>query len=171
MAINRKRFIQLAGELTKPDGGYSVDDKTGNWGPSGYYVGQPGLGAELPPGATVTGSHIARHAANTSASASVPGHSRNYLGGWNDPKTGTVYLDRSIRFSSLHKAHQQTIANNEISFYGTKEGRSIDNMMRQDRRIPSQLRERQAGVAKRHIQRTSNPPSPLHIDPNSWVGH
>lgn len=100
--------------LAEPDGGFTIDVRTGARVNCGYAVSIfPQFSTELPlADATpaVIGEYIERHAA-------VLHNPFNRLGGWHDPETGRVWLDISLVLASRNEAIRWAEASNQIAIF------------------------------------------------------
>jgi len=95
--INKQQFQGLADRLNVVDGGYShkvAGPGQGTDATSGYMVGLPGHGIDLPEG-TVRGDQLEAHARANEALLSQP---EVYQGGWNGSKPPRASVDVSKRF-------------------------------------------------------------------------
>lgn len=126
MTLQRAQFAQMADSLGEPDGGYSIDVKTGKPARKGYMVSHSGMGQSFPAGHEVTPGEIQLHATRHAAVLAQPAQ---YAGGWHDPDSGVKDLDVSQRYASHDRARNAMVADDEKALYNSHEWHSERNYL------------------------------------------
>lgn len=113
----------LHNRLKEPDGGFTVDPRTGKDVTKGYAVAAfPERSKEIPLD-QIQPSDIQSYADNN---ADVLGKEGHMLGGWHDPATSNVWLDVSIVTSSKSKAIRIAQETNQIAIFDLQSFESIN---------------------------------------------
>lgn len=120
-ASSDARLVRLADALSVPDGGFTVDPRTGGDVRTGYGLSvYPERERQI--GGKVTPEDIRQYAYDNADLLAIPG---NLLGGWRDPETGIAFLDvstvRHDRDDALFIARQ----NGQLAIFDFRYGVSI----------------------------------------------
>lgn len=110
---------ELAMALVKPDGGFSIDLKTGEHITEGYAVSIEGY--ELPLKLATSLDLFDYIIDNFDALY----QEHRVFGGWHDPESGMVYLDVSEVYPDLDTAMRRAVERNQIAVFDLVSGESI----------------------------------------------
>lgn len=105
---------ELSNRLAEPDGGFTIDVRTGREVAAGYAVSIfPQHSLELPLADATPAAlchYIEQH-------ADVLADPHNRLGGWHDPETGRIWLDISLVLADRDEAIKWAEAANQIAIF------------------------------------------------------
>ena len=123
VGLSDEKANDLAKRVKTPDGGFTVDPRTGKDVTSGFAVAtDPKLSKEID-AKDVTGKTIQNYVnANKSALAGEG----KMVGGWHDPDTGKVWLDVSTVTPDKNKAVKLAQDANQIAIFDLGSGKSIN---------------------------------------------
>jgi hypothetical protein len=111
---------RLVDRVAVPDGGFTVDPRTGADVTGGYAVSlHPEAGRVL---AKVTPGALLEFVMTRSDLLTVPG---NVFGAWRDPADGRVYLDVSTLVDDLDQALELARQHDQLAVYDFAAGRSV----------------------------------------------
>jgi len=110
---------ELAMALTEPDGGFSIDLKTGEHITAGYAVSIEGHERVL---RFATSLDLFDYILDN-FDALYQDH--RVLGGWHDPESGLVYLDVSEVYPDFDTAMRRAVERNQIAVFDLIAGESI----------------------------------------------
>jgi hypothetical protein len=113
MAEWSTRLLSMADALTVPDGGFSVDPRTGADVRDGYAVA---IHHEHECVVThpVTAGDLIEYVADVADTLTMPGR---ILGGWRDPNSGAVYLDVSVVTPTLADALALAVRHDQLAVF------------------------------------------------------
>lgn len=120
-ATETARVVSLADRLSVPDGGYTVDPRTGRFVTTGYAVAvypdrEQQISGRVGP-ADVT--------AYAYRNADVSRRSGVMFGGWRDPSSGIAYLDVSVVVASRGEAERLARRHNQLAYFDLASGSSV----------------------------------------------
>lgn len=122
--LSKSQFSGLASRLHAPDGGYTVDVKTGKEPQGGFMVSKAGHDRTFGAKATVRGSDIDQHVSDNAAELSKRAR---LAGGWHNPETHEKDLDVSRHYRSHDRARSAMWGADQDALYNANEGRSERN--------------------------------------------
>jgi hypothetical protein len=103
-----------------PDGGFTVDPRTGADVTGGYAVSvHPAEGTVL---ATVTPGDLITYVVSHADALALPG---SVFGGWKDPADGRVYLDVSTLVTDRSEALTLARVNDQLAVFDFSTGQSV----------------------------------------------
>lgn len=114
------RTHSLLALLDEPDGGWTIDPRTGESVYGGYAVAvHPECCAVL---AEITLGDVLEFLLRHAETLALPGR---LLGGWRDPADGRIYLDVSILVEDRDEALRLARENDELAIFDFSTGESI----------------------------------------------
>ncbi len=111
----------LADALSVPDGGFTIDVVTGHRPRTGYMV-SIFLERELILSNPVEAMDLIEYVTDHGDLLDEAG---SYFGGWQDPATGRVHLDISVRVSTPERAARLANAHQQLAYFDLVVGQSI----------------------------------------------
>lgn len=125
-AIAPPLLTALADALTVPDGGFTVDLRTGEHVTDGYAVSvHPECERVLTD--SVSTDDLRQYLADHAATLELPSR---VLGGWRDPVTGSAFLDVSIVLGEQRQALSVAREHDQLAIFDIARGESIDLAVR-----------------------------------------
>jgi len=122
-ALSNRKADDLAERVQTPDGGFTVDPRTGKDIKEGFAVAiYPDRSRELQH-TKVNRDSIRKYADDNSDLLSQEG---NMMGGWHDPDTGNVWLDVSRVTTNRREAIDLAKEHNQIAIFDLGSGNSIN---------------------------------------------
>ncbi len=118
----------LGARLQQPDSGFTYDPKTGHEPSTGYAVSPyPARSKTIQNVTALSADDLADRLTDYAIAnwdlLQQPGH---HLGGWHDPKTGTVFLDVSVVKTSAKAAKALALKRDQIAYFDLGKGVSVD---------------------------------------------
>lgn len=114
------RLSELVTALSVPDGGFTVDPRTGADVTGGYAVSvHPAEGTVL---ATATPGDLIEYVVSHADALALPG---SVFGGWKDPTDGRVYLDVSTLVTDRSEALTLARVNDQLAVFDFSTGQSV----------------------------------------------
>ncbi|WP_285500664.1 hypothetical protein [Actinokineospora sp. NBRC 105648] len=107
------RLLSLSDALSVPDGGFSIDPRTGADLRIGYAVAIHPEHERIFTN-RVTAGDLIEYVADVADTLARPGR---VLGGWRDPDSGSVYLDVSAVVSTLAEAWSLAVRYNQLAVF------------------------------------------------------
>lgn len=122
-ALSNRKADDLAERVQTPDGGFTVDPRTGKDIKEGFAVAMfPERSREIPH-KDVDREALQKYTKDNADVLSQPG---NMMGGWHDPDSGTVWLDVSKVTTDKREAIDLAKQHNQIAIFDLGSGNSIN---------------------------------------------
>lgn len=128
----RKNFTEALSQLKEPDGGFTIDPRTGAAESAGFFVSVHPEHEVAVPIASVNPQSIARYAYQKREVLKQEG---NFFGGWHDPETGIVSFDVSSKAQSAEEARRLSAAHGQVAFFDAQTFDSVEVDTSQRNRI------------------------------------
>jgi hypothetical protein len=121
--ISNRKADDLASRVKTPDGGFTVDPRTGKDIKEGYAVAiYPDRSREIP--ATAVNRKVIQDYAKSNQD--LLSQQGNMMGGWHDPDSGNVWLDVSRVTSDRMEAIDLAKQHNQIAMFDLGTGNSVN---------------------------------------------
>lgn len=113
----------ILSDINTPDGGSTYNPLTNTSPVGGFcYSPYPELSKAIAPGEKITAENIVDYAEECMSMLSKDNH---FVGVWNDPKDGTVYLDISVAIMDADEARYQCEEEDQIAFFDLQRYESV----------------------------------------------
>lgn len=122
-ADKHTNFAEALAQASVPDGGFTIDPRTGAAESSGFFVSvHPEHEVAVP----VESMDSTALLAYVHQKREVLEKEGNYCGGWHDPETGIVSLDVSSKAESAEEARRLAAAHDQVAFFDAQTFDSVE---------------------------------------------
>ncbi len=122
-ADRASNFVQALAQTSEPDGGFTIDPRTGAAEQAGFFVSvHPEHEVAVPVGSL----DMSVMAAYEQQKGEVLGQEGNFFGAWHDPETGIVSLDVSSKAQSAEEARRLAAAHGQVAFFDAQTFDSVE---------------------------------------------
>lgn len=128
----RRNFAEALSQLKDPDGGFTIDPRTGAAEAAGFFVSvhpEHEVAIQI---ASVNPQSAMRYARQKQEILKQEG---NFFGGWHDPETGIVSFDVSSKTQSAEEARRLSAAHGQVAFFDAQTFDSVEVDASQRNRI------------------------------------
>lgn len=119
----QRNFASALADLKEPDGGFTIDPRTGAAEAAGFFVSVHPEHEKAIPVEEVSLANLNRYVIDKAAILEEDG---NFLGGWHDPETGVVSLDVSSKTESAEEARELALRHAQVAFFDAQTFDSVE---------------------------------------------
>lgn len=131
-------FAEALAQVSTPDGGFTIDPRTGAAESAGFFVSvHPEHEVSIP----VSSLDMNDLTMYEESKREILEQDGNYLGAWHDPETGIVSLDVSSKAQSAEEARRLAAAHGQVAFFDAQTFDSVEVDASQRHRIENLIDE------------------------------
>lgn len=137
-AAKHTNFADALAQVSEPDGGFTIDPRTGAAESSGFFVSVHPEHEVSIPLSSLNMNDLTKY---EESKHEILGQEGNYLGAWHDPETGIVSLDVSSKAQSAEDARRLAAAHGQVAFFDAQTFDSVEVDTSQRSRIENNIDE------------------------------
>lgn len=131
-------FAEALAQVSTPDGGFTIDPRTGAAESAGFFVSVHPEHEVSIPVSSLDMNDLTKY---EESKREILGQEGNYLGAWHDPETGIVSLDVSSKAQSAEEARRLAAAHGQVAFFDAQTFDSVEVDASQRNRIENLIDE------------------------------